>query len=82
VVSGPDRLEQQLTSGAFNYVLVAQRVTRSIEQTIHYMNETSNGRFYAVELVEFAIPAAPKLLKDSERSRGWSSPGVNRSHGT
>jgi hypothetical protein len=50
-----DRLTQQLETGAFHYVVVAQRFVRSMEQTINYMNATSRGsRFYAIELVRFA----------------------------
>ncbi len=50
-----DRLVQQLTNGAFRYVVVAQRFTPTMERTIGYLNATmSVARFYAVELVRFA----------------------------
>lgn len=49
-----DRLSQQLSSGAFHYVLVAQRFTHTIERTMEYLNGvTLNVNFYAVELVHF-----------------------------
>lgn len=50
-----ERLAQQLSSGGFHYVVVAQRFTTTMEQTVEYLNATmSAARFYAVELVRFA----------------------------
>lgn len=50
-----DQLVQQLDSGAFHYVVVAQSFTSTMERTIEYLNATmSNARFYVVELVRFA----------------------------
>lgn len=50
-----NQLRQQLDSGAFHYLLVAQRFTPTIESTIEYLNAVTAGpRFYAVELVRFA----------------------------
>lgn len=50
-----DRLVQQLSSGGFHYVVVAQRFTTTMEQMVEYLNATmSAARFYAVELVRFA----------------------------
>jgi hypothetical protein len=49
-----DRVSRQLASGEFNYALVAQRFTPTIERTAEYMNVSMGGsRFYAVELVRF-----------------------------
>lgn len=49
-----ERLTQQLSSGAFHYVIVAQSFTPMMERTIDYMNATMSGaRIYAVELVRF-----------------------------
>jgi len=49
-----DRLCRQLESGAFHYVLVAQRFTNTIERTVEYLNNVMSGaRAYAVELVRF-----------------------------
>lgn len=49
-----ERLTEQLTTGAFHYVVVAQRFTPTMEQTVEYLNATmSAARFYAVELVRF-----------------------------
>jgi hypothetical protein len=49
-----DRLCRQLESGAFHYVLVAQRFTNTIERTVDYLNSAmSAARAYAVELVRF-----------------------------
>lgn len=50
-----DQLTQRLDSGAFHYVVVAQRFTPTMEQTVEYLNATmSKARFYAVELMRFA----------------------------
>lgn len=49
-----DRLTSQLASGAFEYVLAAQRFTEPTLKTMEYLNATSNGpRFYAIEMVRF-----------------------------
>lgn len=49
-----DRLTQQLDSGAFHYIVVAQRFTPTMERTVEYLNAiTPAARFYAVELVRF-----------------------------
>jgi hypothetical protein len=47
------KMEQQLASGRFIYVSVAQRFTDSSEQTIRYLNATMSSAFYALELVRF-----------------------------
>lgn len=48
------RLSEQLSSGDFHYLVVAQRFTSTIERTIEYLNAVIPGpRFYAVELVRF-----------------------------
>lgn len=50
-----ERLTQQLKTGGFHYVVVAQRFTPTMERTVEYLNATmSAARFYAVELVRFA----------------------------
>ena len=50
-----ERLTEQLTTGAFRYVVVAQRFTPTMERTVEYLNAiTPAARFYAVELVRFA----------------------------
>lgn len=48
-------LAGQLKSGAFHYILAAQRFTATMERTITYMNGNSGwSQFYAIELVRFA----------------------------
>lgn len=50
-----ERLTEQLTTGAFHYVVVAQRFTPTMERTVEYLSATmSAASFYAVELVRFA----------------------------
>lgn len=50
-----ERLSQQMASGSFNYVLVAQRFTETVRRTIDYLNAIESPmRFYALELVQFA----------------------------
>ena len=50
-----ERLTQQLNTGEFHYVVVAQRFTITMERTVEYLNATmSAARFYSVELVRFA----------------------------
>ena len=46
-------LAAQLEDGSFHYVLLAQRFTPPILQTIEYLNEVSRPRFYAAEVVRF-----------------------------
>lgn len=49
-----ERLTRQLDSGAFHYVVVAQRFTPTMERTVEYLNAiTPSARFYTVELVRF-----------------------------
>jgi hypothetical protein len=49
-----ERLTNQLESGAFHYVVVAQRFTSSVERTAEYLNHAMNSaKTYAVELVRF-----------------------------
>lgn len=49
-----ESLAQQLNSGAFYYVIVAQSFTSIMERTVEYMNAAMAGaRIYAVELVRF-----------------------------
>jgi len=52
-----DRLAGALRSGAFHYVVAAQRFTEPALRTIRYLEETSRASFYAVELVRFTGPA-------------------------
>jgi hypothetical protein len=52
-----DHLAGALRSGAFHYVVVAQRFTEPALRTINYLDETSRASFYAVELVRFTGPA-------------------------
>ena len=50
-----DRLGRRLESGAFAYVLVAQRLTETVVTTVRYLNAVTQGpTFYAVELVQFS----------------------------
>jgi hypothetical protein len=50
-----ERLTHQLATGAFEYIVVAQRFTPVMSRTVEYLNATiSAARFYAVELVYFA----------------------------
>lgn len=50
-----EQLTEQLSTGAFHYVVVAQRFTPTIERTVEYLNTAmTDARFYAVELVRFA----------------------------
>ena len=50
-----ERLAGQLATGAFHYIIVAQRFTPTMKQTVEYLNAiTPAARFYAVELVRFA----------------------------
>jgi len=50
-----ERLTQQLNTGGFHYVVVAQRFTTTMKRTVEYLNATMPGaQFYVVELVRFA----------------------------
>ena len=52
---GRSKLEQQLATGGFHYVMVAQRFTPVMERTITYMNQAlAMARIYGVELVKFS----------------------------
>ncbi len=54
-----ERLREQLRTGSFHYVVVAQRFLPTSERAITYLNAAlSLARFYAVELVRFAADAA------------------------
>jgi hypothetical protein len=49
-----ESLAASLASGAFHYVVAAQRFVPSMDKTVHYLNAVANGpRFYTVELVRF-----------------------------
>lgn len=49
-----DTVTQRLKDGHFDYVVIAQRFTAPMLNTIDYMNNSMPGsRFYAVELVKF-----------------------------
>lgn len=48
-------LSENLQNGIFEYVIVAQRFSTSMLQTLEYLNESMSGSmFFAVELVKFA----------------------------
>jgi hypothetical protein len=72
-----EHLTEQLTTGAFHYVVVAQRFTPTMERTVEYLNAiTPAARFYAVELVRFAAEEglsafeSRTVLKPELRSSG------------
>ncbi|MBI1885960.1 MAG: hypothetical protein HYS09_06570 [Chloroflexi bacterium] len=49
-----DKVSKQLETGAFHYLLVAQRFTSTVERTAQYLNSVVAGpTIYAVELVRF-----------------------------
>lgn len=49
-----ERIGEQLRTGAFHYLVVAQRFLPTMERTVAYLNAVMNGaRFYAIELVRF-----------------------------
>jgi hypothetical protein len=49
-----DAVSQQLTTGGFHYVVVAQSFSASVLQSIDYFNASMpKARFYAVEMVRF-----------------------------
>lgn len=72
-----------LASGAFRYVVVAQRFTEAMERTAEYLNDqTSGAAFYLVELVRFSgdgISAfeARTVLKPTARSAKSSTVQLN-----
>ncbi|MCH7843146.1 MAG: hypothetical protein IID01_10315 [Chloroflexi bacterium] len=48
-------LSARLQTGAFHYAVVAQRITKEIQQTIEYLNGAMvSARFFGVEVVKFA----------------------------
>jgi len=50
-----DGLTNRLVSGAFHYVIIAQRFTDTMVRSIDYLNATTaKSQFFAVELVKFA----------------------------
>lgn len=71
-----DQLTQQLDSGAFHYVVVAQLFTPTMYRTVEYLNTAmSRARFYAVELVRFAAHdlsafESRTVLKPASQSSG------------
>lgn len=71
-----ERLSQQLESGEFHYVVVAQRFRDTMERTVEYLNSTMRGvRFYAVELVRFSAEnlsafESRTVLKSESRGSG------------
>ena len=49
------KIESQLRTGGFHYLLVAQRFTPTIERALEYVNTVAPScRFFAVEMVKFA----------------------------
>ena len=49
-----DRIDKQLETGRFSYVVVAQRFTDTVVRTADYLNEIMVGaKAYAVEIVKF-----------------------------
>jgi len=79
-----DRLCRQLESGAFHYVLVAQRFTSTVERTVEYLNNVMSGpRAYAVELVRFqgdgvaAFESRTVLKPGRPAGPGTSSPTID-----
>lgn len=71
-----ERLSQQLESGEFHYVVVAQRFRDTMERTVEYLNSTMrSARFYAVELVRFSAEnlsafESRTVLKPESRGSG------------
>ncbi len=50
-----ERIAEQLRTGAFHYLVVAQRSIPTMERTVQYLNASMTAAsFYAVELVRFA----------------------------
>lgn len=68
-------LFRQLQTGAFTYVVAAQRFTATITATIDYLNAISNAaRFYAVELVRFGGQGVSALEARTVRGPQPSAP--------
>ena len=77
-----ESLAQQLSSGAFRYVVVAQLFTPTTERTIEYLNATMVGaRIYTVELIRFSAEGVTAFesrtaikpeASDTSRSRAES----------
>lgn len=58
-ISIRQRIGDQLDTGSFRFVLVAQRFRPSIERTLKYLNAVApSSRFYAIELVRFTGESA------------------------
>lgn len=78
-----ERLAQQLDSGGFHYIVVAQRFTPVLERTVEYLNATmSPARFYAVELVRFVADGisafeSRTVLKPEPRSTSSERETIN-----
>ncbi len=76
IASLRERLSQQLESGEFHYVVVAQTFGDTMERTVEYLNSTMRGaRFYAVELVRFSAEnlsafESRTVLKPESRGSG------------
>jgi hypothetical protein len=74
-----ERLTKQLGNGAFHYVVVAQRFTPTMEQTIEYLNAiTPAARFYAVELMRFAADGLSAFESRTVLKPVSQSPGAPR----
>src|SRR4051794_34102250 len=74
-----ERLLQQLSAGAFHYVVVAQRFVPTMERTVEYLNAVlSTARFYAVELVRFAADNLSAFESRTVRRPALRSPGSER----
>jgi hypothetical protein len=79
-----DRLISVLASGAFSFVIVAQRFTQSMMTTADYLNRISAGRarYFLVELVRFAGDGfaafeARTVLRPSAEAPKASGPSVS-----
>lgn len=72
-------LVQQLSTGAFHYVVVAQRFVPTMERTVEYLNTVmSTVRFYAVELVRFAADDLSAFESRTVLKPTLQSPGSER----
>jgi hypothetical protein len=79
-----DRLTRVLTTGAFHFVIVAQRFTQAMMTTADYLNEVSGGRarYFLVELVRFAGTGraafeARTVLRPSGQASKASGPSLS-----
>jgi hypothetical protein len=73
-----ERITQQLERGAFHYIVIAQRFSPTMETTVGYLNSSMTAaRFYAVELVRFAVDAISGLA--AFEARTILKPSVERS---